>query len=65
MSWIEILISLCLCYAELEIRLADGTEDGEGRVEVRRSWSEPWGTICDDSFDTAEVNIICYALGYA
>ncbi|KAH3690036.1 hypothetical protein DPMN_191783 [Dreissena polymorpha] len=44
------------------IRLANGTHDQEGRVEIKVF--DEWGKICDDSFDLEEASVICRMLGY-
>ncbi|XP_066296100.1 deleted in malignant brain tumors 1 protein-like [Branchiostoma lanceolatum] len=47
------------------IRLADGTNANEGRVEVRLTTIDDWGTVCDDSFDMTDANVVCRSLGYS
>ena len=50
------------------LRLVDGvtfTEDGrpcDGRVEIY--YNGAWGTICDDYWGRAEVNVACRSLGF-
>ncbi|XP_078670157.1 uncharacterized protein LOC144910683 isoform X23 [Branchiostoma floridae x Branchiostoma belcheri] len=46
-----------------EIRLVGGTNPNKGRVEIRRGNGQ-WGTICDDSFDINDANVVCRQLGY-
>uniref|UniRef100_A0A8D3B6I8 SRCR domain-containing protein n=1 Tax=Scophthalmus maximus TaxID=52904 RepID=A0A8D3B6I8_SCOMX len=48
------------CVATVKVRLVPGRR--RGRVEVRHSGT--WGTVCDDSFDTTDGNVICRMLGY-
>ena len=43
------------------MRLADGFDDFEGRVEV--CYFGRWGTVCDHSWSTAHAEVICRQLG--
>ena len=46
-----------------QLRLAGGNVVNEGRVEI--CLSNEWGTICDDSWDDNDANVVCGTLGFA
>lgn len=52
----------CLFSSSLDVRLAGGRIDSEGRVEFRSG--DTWGTVCDDGWDDNDANVICTQLGY-
>ncbi|CAH1240715.1 PRSS12 [Branchiostoma lanceolatum] len=55
-----------LTYAahENEVRLVGGSDDREGRVEVRMENTTDWGTVCDSGFDMDDATVACRMLGH-
>lgn len=45
------------------VRLADGTDESNGRLEVFFN-NGSWGTVCDDNFDENDAKVICRSLCY-
>jgi len=48
--------------APFELRLVNGSNPLQGRVEVRHHGV--WGTVCDDDFTNATAIVICKSLGH-
>ena len=46
----------------LSVRLAGGNGQSNGRVEI--FYQQQWGTVCDDSWDDNDANVICQMLGF-
>ena len=44
------------------VRLVDGPDEYEGRVEVY--WQGAWGTVCQDTFGIDAASVGCSELGY-
>ena len=52
-----------MLYVVLPIRLANGANEKEGRVEIY--WNNQWSTVCDDLWDDNDATVICKQLGYS
>ncbi|XP_066153611.1 uncharacterized protein [Euwallacea fornicatus] len=51
------------CNAPTALRLVNGSNAREGRLEIRHFGI--WGSICDDDFNEDAAKIVCSSLGYS
>ncbi len=55
-------VGLVAVVTGIEARLVDGRTSSEGRVEIL--YNGQWGSVCDDSFDQSDADVICKMMGY-
>ena len=44
-----------------DVRLVDGADSSEGRVEI--CINDEWGTVCDDLWSSSEAEVVCRQTG--
>ena len=57
-----IYIPECSTPGEVQLVNSHGNSRNEGRVEV--CFKGLWGTVCDDSWDYHDAEVVCRQLGY-
>ena len=60
---LSLSLSLCAACRNGDLRLQGSAIQGRGRVEV--CLNNDWGTICDDSWDSADASVVCTQLGFS
>ena len=59
-SFIVLLHIVC---ANGDIRLSEGRDDDEGRVEI--CYNASWGTVCDNMWGPTNADVACRQLGFS
>ena len=45
-----------------DVRLVGGGTKNEGNVQI--CYRNAWGSVCDDSWDSSDSNVVCRQLGF-
>lgn len=56
------IFSLIQIKGGVEIRLFGGSSPADGRVDIKENGQ--WGSLCDNNYGLAELQVICNTLGY-
>lgn len=56
-------LSCLIGCTEGDVRLVQGGNSREGRVEICKS--NVWGTVCDNGWGTLDARVVCRQLGFS